>query len=89
MAACHKHIGQRAGHQQAMEILVQPAITHLGKPEHPLDDPDRVFDPGSHFGFGAVFCPFDLIDNTAVAIAAIGEIAGLGACSLITARCPR
>src|SRR5690242_4114551 len=27
---------------------------------------------------GAVFRPLDLIDNTAVAVAAIGEIAGLG-----------
>jgi hypothetical protein len=34
-------------------------------------------------------CAFDLIDNTVVAVAAIGEIARLGACSRITARCPR
>src|SRR5215813_542475 len=31
-----------------------------------------------HFGFGAVFRSLDLIDNTAVAVAAIGEIPGLG-----------
>ena len=35
-------------------------------------------DPGPHFGLGAVFRALDLIDNTAVAVAAIGEIAGLG-----------
>ena len=35
-------------------------------------------DPGPHFGLGAVFRALDLIDNTAVAAAAIGEIAGLG-----------
>src|SRR5436309_10828808 len=61
-----------------MRVLFQPAIAHFGKAEHPLDNPDRMFDPGSHFGLGAVFRPLDLIDNTAVAVAAIGEIAGLG-----------
>src|SRR4029453_11095219 len=78
MAARHEEIGERAMDEQAMEVLVQAAIAHLGKAEYPLDDPDRVFDPGSHFGFGAVFRPLDLIDNTAVAVAAIGEIPGLG-----------
>src|SRR5438067_10071301 len=61
-----------------MRVLLQPAIAHFGKAEHPLDDPDRMFDPGPHFRFGAVFRPLDLIDNTAVAVAAIGEIAGFG-----------
>jgi hypothetical protein len=28
-----------------MSILFETAIAHLGKAEHPLDDPDRVFDP--------------------------------------------
>src|ERR1700730_608570 len=37
-----------------------------------------MFDPGPHFGLCAVFRALDLIDNTAVAVAAIGEIAGLG-----------
>ena len=74
MAARHEQIGQRAGGEQAVEVLVQSAIAHLGKAEHPLDDADRMFDPGTHFGLGAVFRPLDLIDNTAVA--AIGEIAG-------------
>ena len=61
-----------------MRVLLRSAIAHLGKAEHPLDDPDRMFDPGPHFGLGAVFRTLDLIDNTAVAVAAIGEIAGLG-----------
>src|ERR1700730_2339194 len=78
MPAYHEQIGQRAGHEQAMRVLLQPAIAYLGKAEHPLDDPDRMFDPGPHFRLGAVFRPLDLIDNTAVAVAAIGEIAGVG-----------
>ena len=61
-----------------MEVLVQPAIAHLGKAEHPFDDPDRMLDAGPHFGLGAIFRVLDLIDNTAVAVAAIGEIAGFG-----------
>jgi hypothetical protein len=48
-----------------------------------------MFDPGPHFRLGAVFRPLDLIDNTAVAVAAIGESRALGACSRITARWPR
>src|SRR5437763_9314364 len=61
-----------------MRVLFQPAIAHFGKAEHPLDNPDRMFGPGPHFGLGAVFRPLDLIDNTAGAVAAIGKIAGPG-----------
>src|ERR1700759_4080265 len=78
MPAHHKQIGQRAGYEQAMRVLLQPAIAHFSKAEHPLDDPDRMFDPSPHFRLGAVFRPLDLIDDPAVAVAAIGEIAGLG-----------
>src|SRR4029077_5275343 len=53
--AGHKQIGQRAGYEQAMGVLLQPAIAHLGKAEHPLDDPDRMFDPGAYLGLGTVF----------------------------------
>src|SRR6476660_1585078 len=78
MPARHEPIGQCAGHEQAMGVLLEPTIAHLGKAEHPLDDSDRMLDPSPHFGLGAVFRPLDLIDNTAVAVAAIGEIPGLG-----------
>src|SRR5215472_3147657 len=53
-------------------------MVDLGKDEYTFDDPDRMLDPGPHFRLGAVFRPLDLIDNTAVAVAAIGEIPGLG-----------
>src|SRR5215468_9686359 len=78
MPARDEQIGQRAGDEQTMEVLVQSAIAHLGKAEHPLDDADHVFDPGPHFGLGAVFPPLDLIDNTAMTVAAIGKIPRLG-----------
>jgi len=62
MAARHEEIGQRAGYEQAMQVLRQSAIAHFGKAKHTLDDPDRMFDPGPHFGFGAVFCPLGFIN---------------------------
>src|SRR6516225_11303404 len=43
MTTCHEQIGQCAGHDQAVSVLLEPAITHLGEAEHPLDDPDRMF----------------------------------------------
>jgi hypothetical protein len=46
--ARHEQIGQRAGHEQALRVLLQPAIAHLGKAEYPLDDPDRMFNSGPH-----------------------------------------
>ena len=61
-----------------MGVLLQTAVAHLGKAEHPLDDPDRMLDPGPHFGFGAVFRSLDLIHDAAVVVAAIDEIPGLG-----------
>src|ERR1700730_14673822 len=75
--ARHEQIGARTGHEQAMSVLLQPAIVHLGKAEHPLDDPDRMFDPGPHFRLGTIFRPLDLIHDTAVAVAAIDEILSL------------
>jgi len=58
--SCRRAVNRLAsvtGHQQAMRVLLQSAIAYLGKAEHPLDDPDRMFDPGPHFGLGAVFPP--------------------------------
>ena len=63
--------------EQAMSVLVEPALAHLGEAEEPLDDADRMFDLGPHFGLGAVFRPLDFVDDTAVAVAAIDEILGL------------
>jgi hypothetical protein len=50
MASRYEQIGQSAGHQQTVGVLVEPAIALLGKAEHPLDDPiecstlARIFD---------------------------------------------
>jgi hypothetical protein len=39
--ARHEEIGQRASHQQVMDVLGEPAIAHPGKAEHSFDDPIR------------------------------------------------
>jgi len=77
MAAGQEQIGQCAGYQQAVGVLREPAIAHLGEAEHPLHDPDRMFDPGPHFRLGTVFRPLGLIDDAAVAVAPVDEILGL------------
>jgi hypothetical protein len=40
--------------------------------------PIECSDPGPHCGLGTIFCPLELIDNPAMAIATIGEIPGFG-----------
>src|SRR5205809_2055674 len=86
MAARHKQIGERAGHEQAVGVLCEPAVAHLGKAEHPLDDPDRMFDPGAYLGLGAIFRSLGLIYHTAVAVAAIDEV--LGSRCVLADDCP-
>src|SRR6516164_8456610 len=78
MAARDEQIGERTGHEQAMRVLFEPAIAHLGKAKHSLDNPDRMFDLGPRWGFSAVFGPLYFIYNTTVTVAARGEIPGLG-----------
>src|SRR5215469_4947999 len=74
MPARHEQIDERAGHEQAMSVLLEPAITHFGETKHSLDDPDRMLDFGPHLRFGAVFRPLGLVDNTAMAIAPVDKV---------------
>ena len=66
-----------------MSVLLQTAVAHLDKTEHPLDDPDRIFGPAfaSAISCPALwtsyrFCPLVLVHHAAVAVAAIDEILG-------------
>jgi hypothetical protein len=52
MPACREQIAQVGDERSS-----QSAIAHLGKAEHPLDDPDRMLDLCPHFPLGAVFRP--------------------------------
>ena len=89
MPTRHEQIGERAGHDEAMSVLFEPAIAHLGEAEDPLDDPDGMLDLGPHLRFGAVFCPLDRVQDTAMAIAAVDEVLRSWACRRITAGWPR
>ena len=61
-----------------MDVLSEPAIPHRGEAEHPLDDPDWMLDFSPQFRFGPVFRPLDLMHDTAMTVAAIDEVPGLG-----------
>ena len=41
-------IGQRTGYEQAIGILHQPAVAHLGKSEDALDDQERMLNFGTY-----------------------------------------
>src|ERR1700712_4915722 len=54
VVAKDKQVGQRAGHEQALCVLLQPAVAHLGEPEHALDHPNGVLNLRPNFRLGAV-----------------------------------
>src|SRR5215470_20274231 len=74
MPARDEQVGERTGDNEAMSVLSEPAVAHLGEPKHALDDADRMLDFGAHLRFGPVFRPLDLVHDTAMAIAAVDEI---------------
>src|ERR1700692_2227711 len=60
MAPRHEQVGERAGHEQAMGVLLQAAATDLGEAEHPLDHAEGVLDLGAHPRLGPVLRPLGL-----------------------------
>src|SRR5688500_9572697 len=56
-----EQIGERAGDEEAMRVLVQAAIAHLLEAEHPLDHPEHVLDFRAYPGLRTVLRPFDLV----------------------------
>ena len=72
-----EQIGETAAHPQTVRVLRQPAIAHLGKAEHTLDDQKRMLDFGAHLGFRAVLAALHFIHDAAMAIALVGEIPGV------------
>src|SRR5580658_9529611 len=81
MSARREQVGQGAGDNEAMRVLFEPAVTHLGEAEHPLDDPDRMLDLGPHLRLGAVFRALDFVHDAAVAIATVDEVLRSRRCS--------
>ena len=60
-----------------MRILVQPAVAYLGESKYPLDYTDTVLDLSPDLGLGAVPRLLRLIDDPAIAAAAVGEVFSL------------
>ena len=67
-------IGEAAGDEQPVGILVQPAIAHLHKSKHALDDPDAMLDLRPYLRLGPIASFLCLIDNTAMTISPVGEV---------------
>src|SRR5664279_2196661 len=57
-----------------MCILFEPTVANPGEAEHPLEDEERMLDSGPDLRFGPVLCPFSLVDDAVLPVAAIGEI---------------
>ena len=68
-----EQIGETAAHPQTVRVPRQPAIAHLGKAEHTLDDQKRMLDFGAHLGYRAVLAALHFIHDAAMAIALVGE----------------
>ncbi len=50
MPSCHEDIGQRTGHEQAIRVLCDATVAHLGEAEHALHYADRVLDARAYPG---------------------------------------
>ena len=68
MAARHEQIGERAGDEQAVRVLVEPAVADLGEAEDALDDEERVLDLGPDLRFGPVLRPLFLVDDAVMPV---------------------
>src|SRR6266508_6646028 len=54
MPARHEQVGQRTGHEQAIGVLRDAAIAHLGESEDALQNPNGVFDLGADTRLGSI-----------------------------------
>ncbi len=71
-------IGRRAGDEQAMSMLLKAPGADLGDVEDALDDAEGMLDAAADLGLDdTVRGPLDFVSDALVAIAAVGEAAGL------------
>lgn len=59
VAALHPQIQRREQGDQLRDVLLQPAVAHLHMTELALDDPEQMFDLGTHAGLEFL----DLLDQ--------------------------
>ncbi len=76
-AADDVQIGERAGHEQAMGILLKTPVADLGELEHAFEDAEDMLDPAADLGLDTVTSPLDLVYHALVSIVAVREVAGL------------
>ena len=69
-----EQIGERAGHEQPVRVLVQPAVADLREAEHPLDHAEAVLDLRPHLRLGAVARLLRLVHHPAMPIASVDEV---------------
>jgi len=67
-------IGQRARHEQAMRILIEPFVACPGEAEDPLDDQKRMLDFGPHARFRLVLRALEFVDLALTSVATVGHV---------------
>ncbi len=72
----HDQVAQGTGHKQAMSILVQTAIPHLGESELPFDDAKLVFHLCPDPGLVPVPAALVISQRLVAATLRLGEVSG-------------
>ncbi|KXK54720.1 MAG: hypothetical protein UZ07_CHB004002496, partial [Chlorobi bacterium OLB7] len=70
----HEEIGQGGHHEQAVAVLRQTSISHLGKAEHALDDEEGMLDLGPHLRLATVLLALPLGQRPVPAGLPVGEV---------------
>ena len=73
-SSCHVHVRQRTRHKQALRILHQPTVAHLGKAELALDHAEQMFDLGAHPALGGVGGPLRRRQRPAARPLVVGKV---------------
>lgn len=74
----HEQIGQRAGHEQAIGILGDAAVAHLGETEEAFDHQKRALAFRPHPRFVSILGAFGIGQRPVAARLGLGKVAGLG-----------
>ena len=71
-------VGQRAGDEEPMGVLLKAPVADLGEREHAFDDAEGVLEAAANLRLDTVTGVLRLIHDALVPIAAVREIMGLG-----------
>ena len=73
----HEDVRQGGHHEQAVAVLLQAAIAHLGKSEDALDDQEGMLDLGPYLRFGSVLLPRPMGKRIVPAALLVGKVLAL------------